>query len=72
MLYPSPAATTSITVLGKYGAFDYQVLNNLGQVVTQGSSSNNRIEISNLVIGLYNVRIKFSDGNVALEKFVKS
>jgi Secretion system C-terminal sorting domain len=69
-LYPNPA-TSNVIVLGKYGSFNYTVSSVTGQQILKGNSQNNRIDISQLNIGLYSVKIDFEDGKSVAKRIVK-
>jgi Secretion system C-terminal sorting domain len=70
-LCPNPA-TSNVIVLGKYGSFNYTVASVTGQQILNGNSQNNRINISQLNIGLYSVKIDFEDRKIVYKKIIKN
>ena len=67
-VYPNPA-NNNITVSGKEKWTTYEIYNTVGVKVAEGTLQNNNIEIANLIIGNYFLKLG-SDNNVGSARFV--
>lgn len=67
-LYPNPA-TNILLVQSDQSIIDVQIINNLGQIILRGA--NQEINVSELENGTYRIKIKFENGGVSVQQFIK-
>ena len=68
MVYPNPAQNF-LNISGN-GAFEYSLINSLGQVVVSGvANGNEQLNLSNMNSGLYFVKV-VSNGNAEIHKVI--
>tara|TARA_B100000524_G_scaffold109228_1_gene52911 strand:+ start:2250 stop:3821 length:1572 start_codon:yes stop_codon:yes gene_type:complete len=68
-IYPNPAVNT-IQFDGNE-SYSYSIVNNLGQVVSEGSTSSQSIVVSNLENGMYTLRLNNENGSLSSKFFKK-
>jgi len=67
-IYPNPA-TDVLNIKGLNGEFSYSIYSSIGQLIESGSlNSEEQIEVSSWVSGLYLVQIESQDGKVITRK----
>jgi hypothetical protein len=68
-VFPNP--TTHELVMNESSSHDfYTIINSAGQIESQGNLIHNRIDVANLPVGVYFIRVKNEDG-IRQSKFVK-
>jgi hypothetical protein len=70
-LYPNPASSILYIKSENNIPLSFSISNSLGQLLAESSLTNNFITISHLPKGIYFIRIKNSDNETSLLKFVK-
>ncbi len=70
-LFPNPVSESFLNVsMITKDVFDYEIQSITGQLVGKGTTSDNRVNISNLRAGVYFLQV-FTDNQVTIKRFVK-
>ena len=73
-IFPNPTSN-SLSIISEKTIKQIEVYNNLGQLVTGNivvlNDENFEINVSKLVTGVYFLKIKTTDGEIGVERFIK-
>ncbi|WP_179344692.1 immunoglobulin-like domain-containing protein [Winogradskyella ursingii] len=69
-LYPNPVKGALLNVKTQMTDLNYEVYNTIGQIVSKGRLENNTIEVSNLEVGVYQIRFT-SENQSIVKRFIK-
>jgi hypothetical protein len=70
MIYPNPVSDI-LKIYSDSPSVSYQIIGLLGNVLQQGIPSNSTIDVSDLKVGVYVVKIKFENEKQYYQKFIK-